>query len=217
MYIFNGQRFDVFARQLVGDVQYPAGWFADSDRRSDVGIVEIPEPAAPSVTEMQIAVLEGFDFVDGIWQARWLVRNLTSEELAEAAAQLLVRINAAVNQTYRDVDSVYDAAIGKREPEYRDAETAARAYVVAGYAGEVDQDVSDFAINNPTGQVQTNAWAADQIIARADAFRTAQKAMRSMRFASQAEMRAAETVEQLAVAATVWDGFIASTRTQLGL
>jgi hypothetical protein len=124
---------------------------------------------------------------------------------------------AAIGRTYADVDAVYDAAIGRRATEYQDAEVAARAFADAGYAGDASEYVSDYALHNPTGEEQTNQWAAEQIIARADAFRAAQKAMRTQRFASQAALRTAATPEQLAAAQAAWDGFIAATRADLRL
>jgi hypothetical protein len=123
----------------------------------------------------------------------------------------------AIAKTYVDVDAVYDAAVGRRATEYQEAEAAARAFADAGYAGDVSEYVSDYALHNPTGTEQSNQWAADQVIARADAFRAAQKAMRTQRFASQAAMRAAATGEALAAAVAAWADFISATRAELGL
>jgi hypothetical protein len=124
---------------------------------------------------------------------------------------------AAISSTYGDVDAVTAAAVGNRVEEYRDAESAARAFVEAGYVGDVDEYVTSYARYNPTGLQQTNAWAADQIIARADAFRVAQRGMRTQRFASQAAMRQAETPEALAAAVKAWGHFIVGMRTALGV
>lgn len=126
-------------------------------------------------------------------------------------------IKEAIANTYRDVDAVYNDAVGQRGPEYADAETDARAFVAAGYAGEVSPFVSDFALHNPTGTVESNQWAADNIIARADAFRSAKLAMRSTRFVRQEEMRAATTSAALQAAVGAWEAFIAGLRAQLGL
>jgi hypothetical protein len=124
---------------------------------------------------------------------------------------------AAITKTYADVDGVYKAAIGRRATEYQDAEDAARAFAAAGYMGDVSEYVSDYAAHNVTGEAQTDQWAADQIIARADAFRAAQAAMRTKRFEWQAAMRAASTPDELAAAVAAWNGFIAALRGQLGL
>jgi hypothetical protein len=150
-----------------------------------------------------------------------VVRDATEEEIAEIEARCadsLDRTKAeAIAKSYRDVDKVTEDAIGRRSEEYKDAAAAARAYAAAGYEGAVDEDISSYAQFNPTGKAQTNQWAADQIIARADAMEAAKKSMRSKRFEHQAAMRAATTAEELAVAVAAWDAFIAATRAELGL
>lgn len=124
---------------------------------------------------------------------------------------------AAIAKTYADVDKVHFDAVGNRATEYQEAEAAARAFAAGGFQGEADDDVHSYAIDNTTGEVQTDQWAAENIIARADAFRAAQKAMRNTRFKRQAEMRAAATPEELTAVVAAWDGFIAGLRAQLGL
>lgn len=123
----------------------------------------------------------------------------------------------AIAQTYTDVDAVYDDAIGRRGTEYLEAETEARVFRAAGYTGTVSPYISGHAKNNPTGQQQTDKWAADEIIMRADAFLGAQLAMRNKRFESQVKMRAATTEADLNTAWQEWSGFIAYLRGQLGL
>lgn len=148
-------------------------------------------------------------------------RDASDEEMAEiearAADSLAAAINAADRKTYTDVDTVTADAVGNRTEEYRDAEEAARAFAAAGYEGDVDLSVSSYAQFNPTGEAQTNQWAADQIITRADAFRAAQKEMRAKRFESQAAIRAATNLDELNAAVAAWDQFIAETRSALGL
>jgi hypothetical protein len=124
----------------------------------------------------------------------------------------------AVARTYADVDAVYDAAIGRRATEYASAEAAAREYlatemkpsVVSGY-------ITGHARSNPTGQQQTNEWAAQQIIERADAFRWAELQMRNVRFDRQTDMRGAATPDELAAAVGTWSDFITWLRATLGL
>ena len=149
----------------------------------------------------------------------------TSELHIDAAGQLAWQETmslpdlaaAAVAQTYKDVDAVYTDAIGAREPEYKDAEIEARRFAAAGFVGPVNTDISSYAEYNPTGQQQTNRWAAEQILMRADAFAAAKSVMRSTRFACQAQMQGASTVEQLATVVAAWRGFIEGLRAQLGL
>jgi hypothetical protein len=131
-------------------------------------------------------------------------------DLAALKAQMMAK-------TYADVDAVTSAAVGARAEEYREAEAVARAFVEADYQGDVDETVSSYALFNPTGEERSNAWAADQIIARADAFRAAQKTMRTRRFASQAQIRLAETPEALDAAVEAWNEFIAGVRSALGV
>lgn len=123
----------------------------------------------------------------------------------------------AIAKTYRDVKKAHRDAAGDLTTEYLDAEKVARSFAAGGYAGEAEEEVHSYALDNPTGQVQTDQWAAEQIIARADAFRVAQKAMRTARFKRQSEMRTAETANDLNAVVAAWDGFIAGLRAQLGL
>lgn len=152
--------------------------------------------------------------IDGV------VRDLTPEEaagLAPSAPSLQALADKAIAKTYADVDSVIAAAVGNRAEEYKDAEAAARAFLLADDDAEVDVSVSSYAQHNPTGQAQTNTWAAERIIQRADAFRAAQKSMRAERFARQADMRAAITPDELSAAVQAWENFINGVRSTLGL
>lgn len=125
---------------------------------------------------------------------------------------------AAIAKTYPDVDAVYDAAVGRRVTEYARAEAAAREYMAADVKPTVVSDyIAGHAANNPTGEQQTNEWAARQIIERADAFRWAELQMRNVRFARQAEMRAATSLEELAAAMAEWEEFLTWLRSILGL
>ncbi len=136
---------------------------------------------------------------------------------AAAVPDLAGMLAQALAQTYLDVDLVHRDAVGSRATEYQEAEAAARAVLAPGFEGPADDYVRGFALHNPTGQEQTDQWAAEQIVARADAFRWAQKSMRTLRFQRQAEMRAAVTAEELHSVVALWSGFIATLRAQLGL
>ena len=125
---------------------------------------------------------------------------------------------AAIAKTYPDVDAIYDAAVGRRVTEYARAEEAARAYLAAEVEPDVVSDyITGHAMNNPTGEQQTNEWAARQIIERADAFRWAELQMRNVRFARQADMRAAVSPEELATAVGGWEEFLTWLRSTLDL
>jgi hypothetical protein len=125
--------------------------------------------------------------------------------------------SAAIAKCYTDVDSIYVDAVGNRTEEYKDAEVEARAFAAAGYTGTASDYVHGYTLHNPTGEVQTDQWAANQIIQRADAFANAKLAMRNQRFASQSAMRAATTPAELTSAVDVWSNFISNLRTQLGI
>jgi hypothetical protein len=217
MYIFNGQPFDIMLPQVVNDVQYAPGWFFDAEQRATNGIVEVADPVPPATTSTQIANLVDFRLISGTWTPRWQITEKSADELVAEAAALKAAIDSAVVQCYADVDAVTVAAVGGRTEEYRVAEEDARAFAATGYAGDPSLSVSAFAKFNTTGQAQTNQWAADQIIAKADAYRAAQAQMRAKRFECQTSMRASTTPEQLAAAVAVWRSFIAGTRSALGL
>ena len=124
----------------------------------------------------------------------------------------------AIAKTYPDVDAIYQQAIGMRATEYARAEEAARAYLAADpKPAVVSGYITGHAENNPTGQVQTCEWAAQQIIERADAFRWAELQMRNVRFARQADMRAATTIAELEAAVQAWEDFLTWLREMLGL
>jgi hypothetical protein len=125
---------------------------------------------------------------------------------------------SAIAQTYVDVDAVYAAAVGNRTPEYTEAEAAARAYLaVDPKPAVVSEFITDHAQDNPTGDVQTNDWAAQQIVEKADVLKWAVRQMRKVRFARQADMRAAATPQELAVAVQAWNDFITWLRSTLRL
>jgi hypothetical protein len=90
MFIRNGVLFDTEKLQLIGDVQYPTGWFFDADRRAQFNVIEIAEPVKPTITATQKITQNGFEQVNGVWQAKWVISNQTSEELAATAAQLVI-------------------------------------------------------------------------------------------------------------------------------
>lgn len=178
----------------AGPLQRPASPAPD-------GVTLVDTPAASTFTRA--------DYLDtyvATWEDGAVVWTDT-QALADA-------IVAAVDKCYPDIDAVYAAAIGNRAVEYTDAETDARAFVAGGAPTE---NVTSFAKSNPTGTVQTNEWASALILARADAFKSAQIAMRSQRFDSQAAMRACTTPAELAHVVYLWDQFIAGLRAQLHL
>jgi hypothetical protein len=88
MYVYNGQPFDITLPQLVGDNQYPPGWFFDAEQRAACGIIEVADPVAPATTSTQVASLIEFRFINGSWTPRWQVVEKTPEQLAQDAQAL---------------------------------------------------------------------------------------------------------------------------------
>ncbi len=123
----------------------------------------------------------------------------------------------ALEKPYADIDAIVRDAVGGRTKEYEKAEAEARAFAASGYAEPAPRSVAKFAAKNPTMQPQSNTWAAQQVIGRANALAAAQDDMRDQRFESQWNMRAATTLAELDVAVATWNTFIAQLRAQLGL
>lgn len=181
----------------------PEGFFGppDPEPAGPYRYEQIPEKVFGSLRPTPTSLLM---WVDGA--AAWVECGVLSDLQAKAIAK-----------TYIDVDSVYDAAVGRRTTEYARAEEAARAFQSPDFTGPVSGYISGHAASNPTGQVQTNEWAAQQIVERADAFKWAELQMRNVRFARQADMRAATTPAELSAAVASWENFIAWLRSLLGV
>lgn len=127
------------------------------------------------------------------------------------------RRQKAVDKCLTDVDQVTLAAVGARGKEYVKAEVEARAFKAANYEGPAHSYVSSYALYNPTRETKTNKWAADVIIARADAFEAAEEALRTERFRLQHAMYGADNDAELAFPVAEWNGFINGLRAQLGI
>jgi len=181
--------------------------FVDSDRMPELGdgfIAHVMVDRVPFFPRMAAPTTKLY-VINGV------LHKVGPDELDALKAE-------AIAKTYPDVDAIYDAAVGRRVTEYARAEEAARAYLAAEVPPAVVSDyITGHATNNPTGQQQTNEWAARQIIERADAFRWAELQMRNVRFARQADMRAAGTPEELEAAVAQWEEFLTWLRLTLSL
>lgn len=181
----------------------------------DQGFMPItPTPAALLDPATQVAVELPPVAINGVWTQAWRIDN---RPVAEVIAALAQAKEAAIAKVYPDVDAIYDLAIGRRATEYAEAEAGARAFMADQTITQVSGYVSGFAVDNPTGVVQSNLWSAMQIIGRADAFKKAQLDMRTVRFTAQKAMRVAVTKTQLDAAVHDWNGFISKVRQNLGL
>ncbi|MDZ7862464.1 hypothetical protein [Acidovorax sp.] len=145
------------------------------------------------------------------WQAQSTLyadpgKLLTYENLPEASAELVARIDA-------DVDRIYDQVMGRRQAEYERAEAEGRAYADAGYTGPVPPMVqSHAAAKGWVAQV-----AADDILAVSAAWRTAQETLRTQRLLRKEQARNALGSASLKAIEATWAGFVAAVRAQLGI
>lgn len=152
-----------------------------------------------------------------VWREKQRLRLVNHELQWQYVVPLADSMTDAIARTYVDVDAVYEAAIGKREREYTPAAAAARAYLAFVGPRPESEVVSDFITGHARAKKQTNLWAAQQIVERADAFEWAVVQLRNVRFDRQADMEAATTHEELAAAVLAWKEFITWLRGVLGL
>lgn len=120
---------------------------------------------------------------------------------------------SAIAKIDADTDAIYGAVLGNREQEYTLAETDATAYKDAGYAGAVPDSVQSWA----TAKGWTATQAADDILATAAAWRSAQASIRAQRLASKEAVRAAVDAAGVSTAMGAWAVFAVTTRGQLGI
>lgn len=120
---------------------------------------------------------------------------------------------ALIKQVDADVDQVFQEVIGNRTTEYNTAYTDAEAFQAAGFLGIVPRSVQDWA----DVMKQTPQWAAQNVLATANAWNGAQAEMRKNRLAAKQAARTAMQANDVMQAKAAWDTFIAATRTQLGL
>lgn len=137
----------------------------------------------------------------------------TAEGAAAHQALLAAAIAATVQKIDADTDALYAAVTGNRATEYVDAEAGAVAFAAANYQGSVPDGVSSWA--NAKGW--SAQQAADDIIATASAWRTAQAAIRAARLLRKERARTAADLAALATTRAQWAGFVAAIREQLGV
>lgn len=133
------------------------------------------------------------------------VRPAAQVNLLEASAALIKQIDA-------DTDAIYSAVIGQRGLEYAEAEASATAFKAAGYEGDAPESVQCWAdVKGESAQ-----WAADDILATAATWRSAQSAIRATRLAQKESARSAASLIALAQVRATWSEFIAMIRAQMG-
>lgn len=174
-----------------------------------VWVFPTPRPDHDSLTQ---TVREIDPALNGLGQyaQRWEVLNLSGEQIA---ANLLALQSRSVVQIDREVDAIYQAALGNRGPEYTDAEMAAQAYADAGYTGTVPADVQSWA----TAKGWTATQAANDILAAAADLRNAKSAIRAARLLRKEQVRAAADGAAVATAMAQWAAFVTAIKAQLGV
>lgn len=136
--------------------------------------------------------------------------NLPTLDAPSTLAQLRV---SRVKEIDADTDALIGAVIGNRASEYERAESQATAFAAGGYAGDVPECVDSWAV--------AKGWnvqhAADDILATAAAWRTAQAAIRAARLLRKEQVRGAADEAAVDVAMGQWTAFLKGIRTALGV
>ena len=173
-----------------------------------VPIIETPEPEYDKWT--QRCSYDGIKCVDGQWCTQWRVDDLSDEEKTAIVTHEISLLCGSIDA---DADSIYVAALGNRATEYAEAETEAQAFKAVNYEGAVPPYVQAWA----TATGNSAQWAADNIIATADAWRTAQIAIRAHRLDCKEQARKATTQDELDTVSATWAAFVTSIKAQLGI
>lgn len=191
---------DVRALQWSG----ASGWVEHSTGEPNQQITDLPAWALAAV-ELRASHLA--DLADAAAAAEAQAAADAAQDAYDLAhptrKALLLKIDA-------DTDAIYRAVQGERATEYLLAESDAKAYVAGGYTGTVPDSVASWAA--ATGN--TNTWAADDIVATANAWRGAQSSIRATRLMCKEQAR---TLPDLGPVAAAWRGFVATIRQALGV
>lgn len=195
--VYVGNALNLTAQGLRGP-----DWIDPSLTTSTATVVDVPLPG---------------DFLPGAYayiDEAWVVadQSILDAHNAEVAAQLLAAITQAVIRIDATADAIYAAALGNRATEYAEAEAQATEYKTAGYTGTVPAYVQAWA----TATGKTAQWAADDILATAATWRTAQTAIRAQRLICKQHAKAATTQSALDAVAVQWGAFVAQVKVQLG-
>lgn len=60
----NGIEFDITREHLIGDVNYPRGWFQDASNRAAMGITDEADPVPPAPTQEEILAQAKVNFIN---------------------------------------------------------------------------------------------------------------------------------------------------------
>lgn len=214
MFIRNNEPFDIHALQVIGENQYPAGWFLDDQRRAEAEVFEVYHVPAPAIAANQKLVSSGFELDgQGRWVQRWLIEMKTQDEIESDSAIFSERRAALVKSIDADVDAVYAAVIGNRSDEYNAARDQAAEFAEGGYLGAAPPSVASWA----AAKGWTATQAADDILAAAASLAGLRDIIRAQRLAKKEAARAASGEAALAIVSEQWAGALAAIRAAAGL
>ena len=98
MYILNGQIIDVNQPQIIGEDQYPAGWFTDVQNVEALQLQPLVSDPPPYDTLSQVLARLIPIQVDGVWTQQWSVTSLPLEEAQSNLAAAKVVKNNEINK-----------------------------------------------------------------------------------------------------------------------
>ena len=168
-----------------------------------------------SATMQDLTLPDGFVAGAYAYDGQWSIahQELIDAETARKSEAFTGAIASLVLRIDSDADAIYAAALGNRATEYTQAEDQATAFRANNYEGDAPSYVqawADATANSPQ-------WAADNIIATADAWRTAQAQIRAMRLLCKQQAKAATTHAALDAVAANWTAFIVQIKEALKL
>lgn len=175
-------------------------------------VFSAPKPAYNPLTQKIVVVQPTLNQL-GNYEEAFKVVALNTSELAAIESELPARKARLITKIDRDVDSVYEALLGRRSNEYTEAERQALAYIAANYTGTVPAFVADWA----AAEGQTATWAAGSIAAKATAWRAAQASMRANRLQHKSSARNASTIAALEIVEAAWNAYFAALKTSLAI
>jgi hypothetical protein len=201
MFILDNLKVNPDIQRVIGDVQYPAGWFSSAEARVKVGMIEVADPVRPDDN-----LFTSVENPDGSYTA-------TARTATDLAVRLAAEKATFIRQVDADTDALIRTVIGERGSEYELAEQEATAYKAAGYTGTIPGSVASWA----TAKGWTATQSADSIIVASTNWHTAQAALRANRLARKEAAILAGDVAGLDVVKAQWATFMAALKTSLGV
>lgn len=158
-------------------------------------------------------VAAGDACIGDAWDGAVFTKPVVTYTDEELAANLAARKVTLTKQVDAMVDKIMADAIGGRLSQYQRAESHARAYKAASYSGTVPPAVKSWSETKS----KSATWAADSIIAQADALIAAEEAIYDRRLKVKEAIRSATLDADLDIATPTFNAFVSAIRTQLGI